>query len=194
TRPDLVVLDLMLPDRDGWDVTRELRSDERVAGVPIIMLTARVEDSDKLVGLEHGADDYVTKPFNPRELVARVRAVLRRGAGVARVAECFRSGDLSLDVSRHEVRCGGKMIDVTPTEFRLLETMLQAPGCAFTRTELIERALGYDYEGLERTLDSHIKNLRRKVEPDPRRPKYIHTVYGVGYRVEAPDNRRGTEA
>jgi two-component system alkaline phosphatase synthesis response regulator PhoP len=181
--PDLVVLDLMLPDRDGWDVTRTVRSDPALAATPIIMLTARVEDTDRIVGLELGADDYVTKPFNPREVVARVRAVLRRTSGSSQPARTLRSGDLSLDPDRHEVTLAGESVDLTPTEFDLLHTLMANPGHAFTRAELIERALGYTYDGLDRTVDSHIKNLRRKIEPDPVNPTTIQTVYGVGYRL-----------
>jgi DNA-binding response OmpR family regulator len=187
-RPDLVVLDLMLPDRDGWDITRLVRRDTVLAKTPIIMLTARVEDADKIVGLELGADDYVTKPFNPREVVARVRSVLRRSQpgealGQQRVLQL---AGLLIDLDRHEVLLDGQPVELTPTEFDLLRTLMENPGYAFTRMELIEQGLGYEYEGLERTLDSHIKNLRRKIEPDPKKPTYIQTVYGVGYRLVGP--------
>lgn len=181
--PDLLILDLMLPDRDGWDITRTVRADASLAATPIIMLTARVEDTDRVVGLELGADDYVTKPFNPREVVARVRAVLRRTGGSAQPTRTLRSGDLVLDPGRHEATLAGHPLDLTPTEFDLLHTLMASPGHAFTRAELIERALGYTYDGLDRTVDSHIKNLRRKIEPDPANPIYIQTVYGVGYRL-----------
>ncbi|MEZ4768014.1 MAG: response regulator transcription factor [Caldilineales bacterium] len=181
--PDLVVLDLMLPDRDGWDVTRTVRSDPTLAATPIIMVTARVEDTDKIIGLELGADDYVSKPFNPRELVSRVRAVLRRTSGQpAAVTTALSAGALRLDPDRHEARLDGQALDLTPTEFDLLKTLMASPGHAFTRGELIEQALGYSYEGLDRTVDSHVKNLRRKIEPDPANPVYIQTVFGVGYR------------
>ncbi|MCB0199780.1 MAG: response regulator transcription factor [Anaerolineae bacterium] len=181
--PDLVVLDLMLPDRDGWDITRTVRSDPALAATPIIMVTARVEDTDKIVGLELGADDYVTKPFNPRELVSRVRAVLRRMSGQpALVSPVLNAGALQLDPDKHEARLDGQLLDLTPTEFDLLRALMANPGHAFTRGELIEQALGYTYEGLERTVDSHIKNLRRKIETDPGNPVYLQTVYGVGYR------------
>ncbi len=186
-RPDLVVLDLMLPDRDGWDVTRTVRSDPALAATPIIMLTARVEDTDRIIGLEIGADDYVTKPFNPRELVARVRAILRRTTGGSQPTRILHSGDLALDPDRHEATLAGQLLDLTPTEFDLLHTLMSSPGHAFTRSELIERALGYTYDGLDRTVDSHIKNLRRKIEPDPANPTYIQTVYGVGYRLRSED-------
>ncbi len=184
-RPDLLVLDLMLPDRDGWDITRTLRADERLMALPIIMLTARVEDADKIVGLEFGADDYITKPFNPREVVARVRALLRRsrletGALTSTVLE---AGDLRLDHGRRTLEVEGAQIELTPTEFDLLGILMEYPGYVFTRDELVEKGLGYAYAGLGRTLDSHIKNLRHKIEPDPKNPVYIETVYGVGYRL-----------
>ena len=182
---DLVVLDLMLPDQDGWDITRLLRGDTRYSSLPIIMLTARVDDMDKILGLELGADDYITKPFNPREVVARVRSVLRRtknGMSNAQTTHLKRDG-LVIDVGRHEVLLHGEIISVTQTEFKILHILMENPGYAFTRAELVERALGYEYEGLERTLDSHIKNLRKKIEPDPKEPTYIQTVFGVGYRL-----------
>ena len=181
-RPDLVVLDLMLPDQDGWSITRIVRADASQANLPIIMLTARVEDTDKIVGLEIGADDYVAKPFNPHELVARVRAVLRRGSGAAppRVLDL---GALRLDLDRHTVTRDSQSLDVTPTEFDLLKVLMEYPGHAFTRAELIEKSLGYTYDGLDRGIDSHIKNLRKKIEPDPVNLTYIQTVYGVGYRL-----------
>ncbi len=182
-RPDLVVLDLMLPGQDGWEITRLLRADPTLSGIPIIMLTARVEDTDKILGLELGADDYVTKPFNPRELVARVRAVLRRTRGGESQPRLLRVGDLVLDPDRHEVTLQGRPVELTPTEFELLRAFMEEPDHVFTRSELIERALGYMYDGMERTVDSHIKNLRRKLEEDPRHPRYIQTVYGVGYRL-----------
>lgn len=184
-RPDLVVLDLMLPDRDGWEITRLVRQDERLAGLPIIMLTARVEDTDKIVGLEVGADDYITKPFNPQEVVARVRAVLRRATSTPLTPHVLQAGALRLDLDRHLATLHDAPLELTPTEFDLLKTLLEQPGHAFTRLELVERALGYNYEGMERTLDSHIKNLRRKIEPDPSHPTYIETVYGVGYRLSS---------
>lgn len=184
-KPDLIVLDLMLPDRDGWDVTRTVRSDPALAGTPIIMVTARVEETDRIVGLELGADDYITKPFNPREVVARVRAVLRRTAGYAPAAPHLLQADrLLLDADRHLVTLDGQPLDLTPTEFALLHTLMANAGHAFTRSELIEQALGYNYDGLDRTVDSHVKNLRRKIEPDPANPNYVHTVYGVGYRFQ----------
>jgi len=182
--PDLLVLDLMLPDRDGWDLTHLIRSDKIIAETPIIMLTARVEDSDKIVGLEIGADDYITKPFNPREVVARVRALLRRSYGGNNpTSQVLQAGKLLLDVSRREFYVSGESVELTPSEFELLRVLMEHPGYAFTRTELLEKALGYAYEGLGRTLDSHIKNLRQKIEPDPKKPTYIQTIYGVGYKL-----------
>ena len=182
-RPDLIVLDLMLPDRDGWSITRIVRGDESLARTPIIMLTARVEDGDKIAGLESGADDYIPKPFNPNELVARVRAVLRRAGNNFGQPHVIQFGSILLDVDRHEVQIGGRPVELTVTEFNILRALMENPGHAFTRLELIEKGLGYTYEGMERTLDSHIKNLRKKIEPDPSRPTYIHTVFGVGYRM-----------
>jgi two-component system alkaline phosphatase synthesis response regulator PhoP len=182
---DLLVLDLMLPDQDGWDITRYIRTDSTLAAIPIVMLTARVEDTDKIVGLEMGADDYITKPFNPRELVARVRAIFRRShleSGVSQ-AQVLQVGELRLDIGRRELSVSEQTVDLTPTEFNLLNVLMESPGYAFTRDELLEKGLGYTYPGMGRTLDSHIKNLRRKIEPDPREPTYIQTIYGVGYRL-----------
>jgi two-component system alkaline phosphatase synthesis response regulator PhoP len=187
-RPALVVLDLMLPDRDGWDITRLVRSDPSLSDIPIIMLTARIDDTDKIIGLELGADDYVTKPFNPREVVARVRTVLRRvqGSNTAKQPRVLQLADLIMDLDRREVMLKGQPVELTATEFNLLKTLIENPGYAFTRSELIEQALGYEYEGSERTLDSHMRNLRRKIEPIPGQVTYIQTVYGVGYRLVGP--------
>ena len=182
-KPDLVVLDLMLPGRDGWEILRWLRADAGLAATPVLLLTARVDDEDKIVGLELGADDYLTKPFNPREVVARVRALLRRAGAAPASAHIVQCHDLRLDIDGHTLQVAGAAVDLTPTEFALLKTLLENPGHAFTRAELIERALGYAYEGFERTLDSHVKNLRRKIERDPSQPRYIETVFGVGYRL-----------
>lgn len=182
-RPDLVILDLMLPDRDGWDIIRAVRSDDHLARLPIITLSARVEDMDKIIGLELGADDYITKPFNPREVVARVRAVLRRAIDAPASPEILQLGALAMNLSRHEVTLNEQPLDLTPTEFEILKMLMQNPGHAFTRLELIERGLGYSYAGMDRAIDSHIKNLRKKIEPDPSNPSYIQTVYGVGYRM-----------
>ncbi len=185
--PDLVVLDLMMPNRDGWSVTKLVRADESLAKIPIIMLTARVESEDKLLGFDLGADDYIPKPFNPNEVVARVRAVLRRSIGGPEQPHILQLGNLLMDVDRHEVQLHGKPIELTPTEFDLLRTLIENPGHAFTRAALIEKGLGFAYEGMERTLDSHIRNLRRKIEPDPANPVYIKTVFGVGYRLSDPE-------
>jgi two-component system alkaline phosphatase synthesis response regulator PhoP len=184
-RPDLVILDLMLPDRDGWDITRTLRSDEKFARLPIIMLTARVEDADKIVGLELGADDYITKPFNPREVIARMRAVLRRSTDEPTRSPIIQVGGLLMDLDRHEVTIDDRLVELTPTEFELLKVLMENPGHVLTRLELMERGLGYAQAGLDRTIDSHIKNLRKKIEADTSNPAYIQTVYGVGYRLRS---------
>ena len=178
----LVVLDLMLPDRDGWEITRALRNHPRHANLPIIMLTARIGDSDKLLGLELGADDYITKPFNPQEVVARVRTVLRRANPIP--THILRIADLELDMDSRKVALAGEALDLTPTEFSLLKTLMQHPNYVFTRSELITRSLGYEYESIERTLDSHIRNLRKRIEPENGNPRYIQTVYGFGYKME----------
>ena len=179
-RPDLIVLDLMLPTVDGLDVCRILRAESRV---PIIMLTARTTEDDKLLGLDLGADDYITKPFSPREVVARVRAVLRRaGEDPDKGSTAARFGDLLIDFVSHAARLGAAPLHLTPKEFKLLETLVKQPGRAFSRLELLERVFGFDYEGLERTIDVHIMNLRKKIERDPAQPIYILTVYGVGYK------------
>jgi two-component system alkaline phosphatase synthesis response regulator PhoP len=178
SRPDLIVLDLMLPDIDGFEVCRILRHE---SDVPIIMLTAKSTDQDKLTGLGLGADDYVTKPFSPKELAARVRAVLRRIPG-ERVPEEIRSGELSMNFIKHEAWFAGRPLDLTSVEFKLLGVLASEPGRVFSRTSLIEEALGYDFEGFDRTIDVHVLNLRRKLELDPSHPRYIKTVYGVGYK------------
>jgi len=182
-RPSLVVLDLGLPGIDGLDVVRTLR---RESSVPIIMLTARVEETDRLIGLELGADDYVTKPFSPRELVARVRAVLRRAGGERDQAPPpVVAGEITIDLERWQVMVGGRAVDLTPTEFDLMTLLARHPGRVFTRLELLDRVQGYAFEGYERTVDAHVKNLRQKIEPDPKRPRYVVTVFGVGYKLEA---------
>ena len=188
-RPDLVLLDLMLPDKDGWEITRLIRGDERLAHIPIIMLTARVTDVDKIVGLEMGADDYVTKPYNPREVVARVRARLRGQANQASPSAhiILQVGNVHMDAGKREVYIQGEFVQLTATEFDLLRVFLEQAGYVITRNELIRKALGSNYEGIERTLDSHIRNLRRKIEPNPKQPQYIKTIYGVGYRFEGAD-------
>jgi DNA-binding response OmpR family regulator len=182
--PDLVVLDLNLPGMDGLEVCRALR---RVSDVPIIMLTARAEETDRLIGLELGADDYIVKPFSPRELVARVRAVLRRARGVLREPSAIRFGNLEIDIEGRSVRRADEPISLTRSEFNLLATLAQNPGQVFSREQLLERIHGaaYDgvaYDGFDRSVDSHIRNLRRKLESDPLAPRYILTVYGVGYK------------
>jgi DNA-binding response OmpR family regulator len=179
--PDLVILDLGLPGLDGLDVTRRIRRD---SNVPVIMLTARDDELDKLLGLELGADDYLTKPFSPRELVARVRAVLRRAdSGSERTAdEIVRAGELTLDLPRMRAELGGRSIDLTPTEFQLLAALARQPGRIFTRSQLLDALHGVAFESYERAIDTHVKNIRRKLEPDPRRPVHVLTVYGVGYR------------
>lgn len=179
-QPDLIVLDLGLPGLDGMEVTRTLR---RERATPIIMLTARIEDTDKIVGLELGADDYITKPFNPRELVARVRSVLRRTGSAAPAPAVLRAGEMVLDTGGHQATLDGRILDLTPTEFELLAVLLQNPGRVFTRLELLDRVQGDAYEGYERTIDAHIKNLRAKLGDDPRRPRFIQTVFGIGYKL-----------
>jgi two-component system response regulator RegX3 len=182
--PDLVILDLMLPDLSGLEVCAELRSQSDVA---IVMLTACSAEDSVVQGLELGADDYLVKPFSPRELVARVKALLRRAQPGDQEAEeeqiVFDGGDLRLDMSRHQVVVRGESIDLTPCEYKLLLALAQSPGRVYSRYELINRVQGYDYDGYERTIDAHVKNLRRKVEPDPRQPRYLETVHGVGYRL-----------
>jgi two-component system alkaline phosphatase synthesis response regulator PhoP len=186
-RPDLVLLDLMLPNRDGWEVTRVVRGDDSLQGLPLIMLTARADDQDKIVGLELGADDYVTKPFNPREVVARVRAVLRRAQGEPQPPRMLQVGPLSMDLDQHQVQVQGRPVHLTRTEFKLLQVLAENPGRTFTRLELIEKALGYGYEGLERSVDSHVKNLRRKLDDANSGNALIETVFGVGYRLPAEE-------
>ena len=178
--PDLVVLDILMPHMDGLEFTRRIR---READIPIIMLTARAEETDRIVGLEIGADDYVTKPFSPRELVARVQAVLRRAQGTPVPSRVLRVGELTLDRTTHVVTHSDQPVDLTPTEFNLLETLLTTPGRAFSRAELLEAVQGIAFEAYERTVDAHIKNLRRKIEPDPTHPTFILTVRGLGYRL-----------
>ncbi len=177
--PDLVVLDLGLPGADGLDVARELR---RGSSVPIIMLTARGAETDRIVGLEIGADDYIVKPFSPRELVARVRAVLRRVDGVPTKAERFTVGDAVFDLARREVTIAGRVVGLTATEFDLLVEFARQPGRVFTRAQLMDALHGVDVDSYDRTIDAHVKNIRRKLEPQPRTPRYLLTVHGVGYR------------
>jgi len=178
-QPDLIVLDLMLPEIDGLEVCRQLR---RTSGVPIIMLTARVEEADRLIGLELGADDYVLKPFSPREVVARARAVLRRASGALEPAKELRAGDVALDLDRRSVRAAGQPIELTPTEFELPAALMRNTGRPLSRSQLLDATQGDTYAGYERTIDAHIKNLRRKIEADPSNPTYILTVFGFGYK------------
>ncbi|MGD2049632.1 MAG: response regulator transcription factor [Chloroflexota bacterium] len=178
-RPDLIVLDLMMPEMDGWEFLRLHRQEYTT---PIIMLTARIDDIDKVAGLEMGADDYITKPFSPRELVARVRAVLRRTEPAAEKSVVLRAGDLELDQTARSLTIKDNYVELTRMEFDLLQTLMSNPGRAFNRLELLERTQGYAYDGYERTVDVHIKNLRKKIEPDPSKPLYILTSFGVGYR------------
>jgi two-component system alkaline phosphatase synthesis response regulator PhoP len=183
-RPDLIVLDLMLPGTlDGLDVCRSLRQDPALGDVPVIMLTARTTEADKLIGLELGADDYVTKPFSPREVVARVRAVLRRAGDGAQPLGVVRVGDLAVDLAHRAVTVDGQSIALTPTEFDLLAALARSPGRPFTRAQLLDLVYDVAYDGYDRAIDSHVKNLRRKIEPDSSDPQYILTVYGVGYKL-----------
>ena len=178
-KPDLLVLDLGLPGRDGLDVAREIR---RWSDTPIVMLTARGDETDRIVGLEIGADDYVVKPFSPKELVARVRAVLRRSRTAARGDEVVRAGDVEIDTANMRVSVGGTQVDLTPTEFQLLATLAREPGRVFTRSQLLDAVHGVAIESYERAIDAHVKNIRRKIEPEPGSPRYVVTVHGVGYR------------
>jgi DNA-binding response OmpR family regulator len=178
-KPDLLVLDLGLPGRDGLDVAREIR---RWSDTPIVMLTARGDETDRVVGLEIGADDYVVKPFSPKELVARVRAVLRRTRTAARGDEIVRAGDVEIDTAKMRVSVGGTQVDLTPTEFQLLATLAREPGRVFTRSQLLDAVHGVAIESYERAIDAHVKNIRRKIEPTPGSPRYVVTVHGVGYR------------
>jgi len=179
--PDLVILDLMLPEVSGWDVCRTIRKE---SDVPVIMVTAREDVTDKIIGLELGADDYITKPFEPKELVSRVRAVLRRYQGKSNVAEMITVGDLTINPAKREVLRGETPINLTASEFSLLVALAENPGNVLTRAQLLDRVQGEAYEGYERTMDSHIKNLRKKIEPDPEHPVFIVTVRGVGYKLE----------
>ena len=178
--PDIIVLDLMLPGISGWDVCRTLR---KHSDIPILMLTARDEESDRLVGLEIGADDYVTKPFSPKEVVARVKAILRRSRKTAQSTETLRVGALVVDRDQHKVTLGQSVIDLTPLEFKIVELLAVNPGKVYTRLQLVEQVQGDSFDGYERTIDAHVKNIRRKIELNPREPKYILTVYGIGYKL-----------
>ena len=178
-QPDLTLLDLNLPGMDGLDVAREMR---RKSDAPIIMITARAEEADRLVGLELGADDYILKPFSPREVVARVRTVLRRAGSARAASPVLRAADLEIDLEAHTVQRAGEPVELTPTEFNLLVVLAGQPGRTFTRLQLLEMSQGSAFEGYERTIDAHIKNLRAKIERDPKNPRYVETVFGVGYR------------
>ena len=186
-KPDLVILDLLMPGMDGWDFIRRYR---RERDTPVIMLTARVEETDQVVGLELGADDYVTKPFSPRALVARVRAVLRRARGGLTPPAVLRGGDIVLDHELHTVTTGGREVHLTHLEFNLLEVLMTTPGRVFTRAELLDRVLGAEVYVFERTIDAHVKNLRRKIEPDPTHPRHIITVRGAGYKFDEKVNAK----
>jgi DNA-binding response OmpR family regulator len=177
--PDLIILDIMMPEMDGYEFMRKYRAER---DTPIILLTARVEEDEKVVGLELGADDYVTKPFRPRELMARVKAVLRRGGMKTPAAKVLHVADIHLDRANHTVSVADRFVDLTPSEFELLAALMSAPGRVFSRLDLLDNIQGVRFEGYERTIDLHIKNLRAKIEPLPRAPRYIETVYGVGYR------------
>jgi two-component system alkaline phosphatase synthesis response regulator PhoP len=186
-KPDFMILDLNLPGMDGLDVCRTVR---RQSSIPILMLTARVEEADKLIGLELGADDYVVKPFSPREVVARVRTIFRRADGELAQPEILRVGDLQIDLDQHSVRVSERNVELTPTEFDILVVLARQPKRVFTRMQIMELAQGNAFEGYERTIDTHIKNIRLKLEPNPKNPTYIHTVFGVGYKVEMnPDEK-----
>lgn len=181
-KPDLIILDLMMPEMSGYEFVRAFNKE---AETPIIMLTAKVDDQDKIVGLELGADDYITKPFNVRELIARVRAVLRRAQKAAAEPDVLRAANIVLDRTGRTVKVGDRAVDLTPSEFAILATLMAAPGQVFSRLDLLDRVSGEAYEGYERTIDVHIRNLRTKIEPDPKKPTYIDTVYGMGYRFAA---------
>ena len=182
-KPDLLLVDVMMPGKDGIELTRLIRSDSYLRTIPIIMLTAKVDETDRIIGLEMGADDYVTKPYSPREVVARVKARLRTfETAEDQRSDVLRDGHLVLHEGKHEVTLEGEAVDLTHSEFKLLQIMMKRAGFVFTREMLISQAMGDDYEGLDRTLDSHVRNLRKKIEKNPRKPQYIHTIYGVGYR------------
>jgi DNA-binding response OmpR family regulator len=186
-KPDFMILDLNLPSMDGLDVCRAVR---RQSNIPILMLTARVEETDKLIGLELGADDYVVKPFSPREVVARVRTIFRRADGELAQPEVIRVGDLQIDIDQHSVMISERNVELTPTEFDILVVLARQPKRVFTRMQIMELAQGNAFEGYERTIDTHIKNIRLKLEPKSKNPTYIHTVFGVGYKIEMnPDEK-----
>ncbi len=178
-KPDLILLDIMMPEMDGYEFLRAYRKERNT---PIILLTAKLDESDKVVGLELGADDYITKPFGMRELVARIRAVLRRGNDDRGSGEVLRASDITLDKTSRYVKVADRFVDLTPSEFDLLATLMASPGRAFTRQDLLMELQGTTFEGIERTIDVHVRNLRTKIEPEPGRPRYVETVFGIGYR------------
>jgi DNA-binding response OmpR family regulator len=182
-KPDLILLDIMMPEMDGYQFIRSFRKESET---PIILVTAKLEETDKVIGLELGADDYITKPFGMAELVARIRAVLRRTEHTPAQPDVLRIDEVSLDRTAHSVRVDGKAIDLTPSEFEVLAALMGAPGRVFTRADLLERLQGGAYDGVERTIDVHIRNLRTKLEPDPSNPRYVVTVFGIGYRFATP--------
>jgi len=185
-KPDIVILDLMLPGMSGFDLLKKMRKE--CFDIPVIMLTARGEESDKLVGLEIGADDYIAKPFSPKEVVARARAVLRRSKGPdSAVEKTITIGKIVIDQKKYEVTVEGKAVELTPIEFKILELLCQNPGHVMSRLHIIEKVQGYDFEGYERTVDAHIKNIRKKIEDNPQKPKHLLTVFGVGYKLVVPE-------
>jgi two-component system, OmpR family, alkaline phosphatase synthesis response regulator PhoP len=184
-KPDFMILDLNLPSMDGLDICKAIRRD---SNIPILMLTARVEEADRVIGLELGADDYVVKPFSPREVVARVRTIFRRTTAEPAKAEIIQVGDLLIDLERHTVNLANRSIELTPTEFEILVTLAKQPKRVFSRLQIMEQAQGDAFEGYERTIDAHIKNLRIKMELNPKKPRYIQTVFGIGYKLEADED------
>ncbi|MEQ8170825.1 MAG: response regulator transcription factor [Candidatus Eremiobacterota bacterium] len=182
--PDIVILDLMLPVLDGFEVLKRMRKD---TNIPVIMLTARDEETDKLIGLEIGADDYIAKPFSPREVVARVKAVLRRVQPVQDVSREIKVGEITVDLKKYEVRKKRKLIEFTPIEFKIFELLCQNSGQVYSRLQIIEKVQGYEFDGYDRTVDAHIKNIRKKIEENPQKPEYLLTVFGVGYKLVSPD-------
>lgn len=184
-KPDFVILDLNLPGIDGLDICRTIRD---TSNVPILMLTARSEEADRIIGLELGADDYIVKPFSPREIVVRVKTILRRAGGDNSQANIIHTGSLTINIETHTVEMADRLVDLTPTEFEILVTMARQPKRVFSRMQLLESALGEAFEGYDRTVDTHIKNIRMKLEPDPKKPEYIHTVFGLGYKFEAGEH------
>jgi DNA-binding response OmpR family regulator len=188
SKPDIILLDLMLPGIDGFEVLKRMRKEG--ASVPVIMLTARGEESDKLVGLEIGADDYISKPFSPKEVVARAKAVLRRAKGAKEEkADVIKIGKITIDMNKHELTKSGKALEMTPIELKILELLCRQPGHVLSRLQIIEKVQGYDFEGYERTVDAHIKNIRKKIEDDQKKPKYLLTVFGVGYKFVNPQEK-----